>query len=119
MKKCKLVEAPTLANENIKTNTIGSLNILEESLLVDELDFVLAISTDKAASTENILGISKYITERMTAAAQIGKAKSVRFGNVLGSRASVLNTFKIQLAGIELVKKKFLRTQLKKPRNPN
>ena len=30
----------------------------------------------------------------------------------------MINTFKIQLAGIELVKKKFLRTQLKKPRNP-
>jgi FlaA1/EpsC-like NDP-sugar epimerase len=79
----------------LSVNVLGTLNLLRASERFEVKEFI-NISTDKAASTENILGISKYITERMTAAAEIGKAKSVRFGNVLGSRASVLNTFKIQ-----------------------
>ena len=79
----------------LSVNVLGTLNLLRASEKFKVREFI-NISTDKAASTENILGISKYITERMTTAADIGKSKSVRFGNVLGSRASVMNTFKIQ-----------------------
>ena len=79
----------------LSVNVLGTLNLLRASEKFKVAEFI-NISTDKAASTENILGISKYITERMTSAADIRKSKSVRFGNVLGSRASVMNTFKIQ-----------------------
>lgn len=59
------------------------------------------ISTDKAADPVNVLGYSKRITERLTAGiAQrtAGVYLSVRFGNVLGSRGSVLTTFAAQIA---------------------
>ena len=42
------------------------------------------------------MGLSKYLTERLTSGAAIQHSKSVRFGNVLGSRASVLHTFRLQ-----------------------
>jgi FlaA1/EpsC-like NDP-sugar epimerase len=58
------------------------------------------ISTDKAADPVSVLGYSKRITERLTAhvsASSRGTYLSVRFGNVLGSRGSVLETFRSQL----------------------
>src|SRR5205085_11271979 len=59
------------------------------------------ISTDKAASPVSVLGYSKRITERLTAsmAARTGAPYlSVRFGNVLGSRGSVLTALCAQVA---------------------
>jgi FlaA1/EpsC-like NDP-sugar epimerase len=59
------------------------------------------ISTDKAADPVSVLGYSKRITERLTAHAardDDGTFLSVRFGNVLGSRGSVLATFSAQVA---------------------
>ena len=76
-------------------NILGTLNMLRSSEKYGVGEFV-NISTDKAASLENVLGLSKYVTERLTSGATIDKRKSVRFGNVLGSRASVLNTFRLQ-----------------------
>src|SRR5699024_8710332 len=66
------------------------------------------ISTDKAADPTSVLGYTKRIAEKLTAAT--GRAAgadtryiSVRFGNVLGSRGSVLTTFAAQLdAGLPL-----------------
>jgi FlaA1/EpsC-like NDP-sugar epimerase len=58
------------------------------------------ISTDKAAEPTSVLGYSKRITERLTAAADEsaqGTFCSVRFGNVLGSRGSVLTAFAAQV----------------------
>jgi FlaA1/EpsC-like NDP-sugar epimerase len=60
------------------------------------------ISTDKAANPVNVLGYSKRIAERLTSsidAASPGTFVSVRFGNVLGSRGSVLTAFAAQIAG--------------------
>lgn len=85
----------TYPQNALAVNVLGTLNVLRASEKFEVKEFI-NISTDKAASTENVLGVSKYITERMTAAVKVSKAKSVRFGNVLGSRASVMNTFKIQ-----------------------
>ena len=67
-----------------------------------ETDFKFAgvnISTDKAADPTSVLGWSKRITERQTshAAAQGRHFVSVRFGNVLGSRGSVLEIFEAQI----------------------
>jgi FlaA1/EpsC-like NDP-sugar epimerase len=58
------------------------------------------ISTDKAANPTSVLGYSKRITERLTAHASRtseGTFLSVRFGNVLGSRGSVLTAFSAQI----------------------
>jgi FlaA1/EpsC-like NDP-sugar epimerase len=59
------------------------------------------ISTDKAANPVSVLGLSKRITERITAHVarhRPGTFLSVRFGNVLGSRGSVFTTFSAQIA---------------------
>ena len=85
--------------EAVKTNVIGTQNLLTSALEVGVQAFV-NISTDKAANPTSVLGYSKLITERLTAAADesaTGRYLSVRFGNVLGSRGSVLNTFRDQI----------------------
>jgi FlaA1/EpsC-like NDP-sugar epimerase len=86
--------------EAIKTNVIGTANVLEAARRVNVERFV-NISTDKAADPTSILGYSKRVAERITAdyaRRDIGTYLSVRFGNVLGSRGSVLTTFADQIA---------------------
>lgn len=82
-------------NEAWKTNVLGTQNVLEASQTVGVKTFI-NISTDKAADPTSILGKSKMIAEGLTAwfAQKTGdKYLSVRFGNVLGSRGSLLPTF--------------------------
>jgi FlaA1/EpsC-like NDP-sugar epimerase len=58
------------------------------------------VSTDKAADPVNVLGYSKRVTERLTSTVGTGCGRpfvSVRFGNVLGSRGSMLITFRNQI----------------------
>lgn len=86
--------------EAMKTNVLGSANVLAVSAEVGVEHFV-NISTDKAADPISVLGYSKRISERLTAdvAGQVeGSWISVRFGNVLGSRGSVLTSFASQIA---------------------
>ncbi|MFE2618330.1 polysaccharide biosynthesis protein [Micromonospora chalcea] len=87
--------------EAIKTNILGTINVLEACR--DVAEFV-NISTDKAANPASVLGYSKRITERLTAyhAQRLnGTYLSVRFGNVLSSRGSVLTAFQAQIrAGV-------------------
>ncbi|KWV31454.1 capsule biosynthesis protein CapD [Micromonospora rifamycinica] len=89
--------------EAIKTNIQGTVNVLEACR--DVAEFV-NISTDKAANPISVLGYSKRITERLTAhyADRYGGAfLSVRFGNVLSSRGSVLTAFQAQVrAGLPI-----------------
>ncbi|MBY8874724.1 polysaccharide biosynthesis protein [Micromonospora sp. PLK6-60] len=83
--------------EAVLTNLRGTLNVLEACR--DVAEFV-NISTDKAADPVSVLGYSKRITERLTAHyADLfgGRHLSVRFGNVLSSRGSVLTAFEAQL----------------------
>ncbi|HJQ44883.1 MAG TPA: nucleoside-diphosphate sugar epimerase/dehydratase [Amycolatopsis sp.] len=83
-----------------KTNVLGTLNVLEAAGAAGVAQFV-NISTDKAANPTSVLGRSKRIGERLVAdaARRTGATYlSVRFGNVLGSRGSVLTTFTEQLA---------------------
>ncbi|MDD2818504.1 MAG: nucleoside-diphosphate sugar epimerase/dehydratase [Candidatus Nanopelagicales bacterium] len=87
-------------DEAIKTNVFGTRNVLSAAESVGVHVFA-NISTDKAADPTSILGYSKLITERLTAGMPGGnesKYVSVRFGNVLGSRGSVIETFRYQIA---------------------
>lgn len=86
--------------EAIRTNVGASLDLLNASLANDVESFV-HISTDKAANAMSVLGRTKFSIERAIAsvAAESGRRyMSVRFGNVLGSRGSVLETFVAQVA---------------------
>jgi FlaA1/EpsC-like NDP-sugar epimerase len=86
-------------SEALKTNVIGTYQILQTALR-HNVDRLVNISTDKAADPVSVLGYSKRITERLTAAADestAGTYCSVRFGNVLGSRGSVLTAFAAQV----------------------
>ena len=85
--------------EGMKTNTVGTKNLLDAAASVGVERFV-NISTDKAADPTSVLGATKLAAERLTAqmAEQTGLPYvSVRFGNVLGSRGSVLPTFMGQI----------------------
>ncbi len=82
-----------------KTNVHGTLNVLEAAAAVG-VDTFVNISTDKAAAPTSVLGFSKRLTERLTAhfgQHQPGRYVSVRFGNVIGSRGSVLHAFTTQI----------------------
>lgn len=89
--------------EAVKTNIIGAQNIIEIALR-NNMEKVLAISTDKAADPSSVLGASKLMMERLITAANatVGPAKtrfaSVRFGNVLNSRGSVAELWHKQIA---------------------
>jgi len=86
--------------EALKTNVWGTLNVLRAAAACGVESFV-NISTDKAADPVSVLGYSKRMAERLTAhmASQAaGTYLSVRFGNVLGSRGSVLTAITAQVA---------------------
>jgi len=87
-------------DEGWKTNVLGTLNLLRVAAEFDVAHFV-NISTDKAADPSSVLGATKRAAEQLTAwqAEQTGRPYiSVRFGNVLGSRGSMLHTFNAQIA---------------------
>ena len=86
--------------EALKSNIWGTLTVLEAATAYDVESFV-NISTDKAADPASVLGYSKRIAERLTAhmaGEAAGTYLSVRFGNVLGSRGSVLTALSAQVA---------------------
>jgi len=84
--------------ECIKTNIIGGQNIIE-SALECEVEKVIALSTDKAASPRNLYGATKLCSDKLFIAANnfLGGRKInfsvVRYGNVMGSRGSVIPIF--------------------------
>ena len=83
-----------------QTNVMGTLNVLEAAAAVDVETFV-NISTDKAANPTSVLGRSKRLAERLTAGAAEKSGRrylSVRFGNVLGSRGSMVPLFRDLIA---------------------
>ena len=82
-----------------KTNVLGTLNVLRAAHKVEVSTFV-NVSTDKAANPSCVLGYSKRVTERLTADfadKDENTYVSVRFGNVLGSRGSVITAFTAQI----------------------
>lgn len=86
----------------VKTNVIGTSNILEASIIENVSKFIF-ISTDKATNPSSTLGASKLLAEKLTldAGSYRGTGKTifaiVRFGNVIGSRGSVFQIFLEQI----------------------
>ena len=76
---------------------MGTLNILEHSLNL-EIDFIIGISTDKAAQVSGVYGATKFLMERtfkqFEALNENCKYRIVRYGNVLYSTGSVLCKWK-------------------------
>ena len=91
--------------EFVKTNVIGSQNIIEAAIELD-VKKVIALSTDKASSPINLYGATKLCADKLFLSANslVGKKQTsfsvVRYGNVFGSRGSVIPFF------IDLINKK-------------
>ncbi|MGO3731994.1 MAG: polysaccharide biosynthesis protein [Vagococcus sp.] len=86
--------------EALKNNIYGTKNVAEAALANHVKSFVM-ISTDKAVNPPNVMGATKRISEMIvTGLNKKGDTKfsAVRFGNVLGSRGSVVPVFKEQVA---------------------
>ncbi len=85
----------------IENNVFGTKNLLDAALKANTARFVL-ISTDKAVSPCSVYGVSKMLSEKLVldaskSAASDQKFMFVRFGNVLGSRGSILPLFMNQI----------------------
>jgi FlaA1/EpsC-like NDP-sugar epimerase len=86
--------------EAITNNVLGTRSVLDAALASGVERFVM-ISTDKAVNPTNIMGASKRAAELLVHQAAQGSGRpyvAVRFGNVLGSRGSVVHTFRRQIA---------------------
>ncbi len=87
-------------SEAITNNILGTRNLLDAAQNTGVERFVM-ISTDKAVNPTSLMGASKRVAELLVHQAAIKSGKpyvAVRFGNVLGSRGSVVLTFKQQIA---------------------
>ena len=86
--------------EAVKNNIFGTKNVAEAAKEVKVKNFVM-VSTDKANNPTNVMGATKRIAEMIvTGLNEEGctKFSAVRFGNVLGSRGSVIPVFREQIA---------------------
>lgn len=88
--------------EAVKTNVIGTQNVIE-CAIDNRVERVIYTSTDKAISPTNTMGATKLLAERLISSADYSKGgdrpifAAVRFGNVMGSRGSVIPLFKQQI----------------------
>lgn len=87
----------------IRTNILGTQNVIDGAL-ANGVERVILTSTDKAVNPTSVMGTSKLMGERLMTAANALRRNarpvfaSTRFGNVLGSRGSVIPLFKQQIA---------------------
>jgi len=91
--------------ECIKTNILGGQNVIE-ACIANNVEKVICLSTDKAANPINLYGATKLASDKLFVAANnlTGKGKTrfsvVRYGNVMGSRGSVLDVYlRVKKAG--------------------
>ncbi|MGC1132304.1 MAG: polysaccharide biosynthesis protein [Nitrososphaeraceae archaeon] len=84
--------------EAVKTNVLGSQNLID-ACMEEEVEIAMAISSDKAVSPLNTYGATKLVMEKIFISANFYKGKrntvftAVRYGNVMGSRGSVIPQF--------------------------
>lgn len=85
--------------EAVSNNVLGTKNLLHVASRFDVEKFIL-VSTDKAVRPTSVMGATKRIAEMLTTAAASESMKTavVRFGNVIGSRGSVVPLFREQIA---------------------
>lgn len=94
--------------EAVQTNIIGTQNVIQSSLEC-EIKKTIFTSTDKAIGPTNTYGASKLMAERLISSAQYQAGSrptifaAVRFGNVMGSRGSVIPLFKKQIKEMGMV----------------
>jgi UDP-N-acetylglucosamine 4,6-dehydratase len=101
--------------EAVKTNIIGANNIIE-CAIKKNVKKIIALSSDKASSPVNLYGATKLVSDKIFIAANNYKGKSnckfsvVRYGNVFGSRGSIVSLLKNQtLKSINLTDKRMTR----------
>lgn len=88
--------------EAVQTNVIGAQNVIQAAL-EENVEKVVAVSTDKAVKPVNAMGMTKSIQEKLFTAANFHNSGKrtvftcVRYGNVVGSRGSVIPLFKRQI----------------------
>lgn len=87
----------------VQTNILGTQNVIDAAI-ANEVERVLFTSSDKAVNPTNVMGTTKLMGERLMSASNAHRRAngpifaSTRFGNVLGSRGSVVPLFKQQIA---------------------
>jgi FlaA1/EpsC-like NDP-sugar epimerase len=113
--------------EAVKTNVIGVQNVIEAAL-ANEVKKVISISTDKVVNPMNTMGATKLLSEKLISAADYYKGahktvfSCVRFGNVMGSRGSVIPLFKEQIRSgkpITLTDRRMTRFMMSIPQAAN
>ena len=88
--------------EAVKTNVLGMQNVIEAAIN-NNVGKIIFTSSDKAVNPSNTMGTTKLLAEKLMTAANYYKGtrdcvfSSVRFGNVMGSRGSVIPLFKKQI----------------------
>lgn len=88
--------------EAVKTNVIGTENVIE-CAIANQIKSVIYASSDKAVSPTNTMGATKLLAERLISSADYSKGgdipvfSAVRFGNILGSRGSVVPLWQEQI----------------------
>jgi len=92
--------------EMVETNVIGAENV-RRAAIENNVSVVVAISTDKAVKPVNVMGMTKAIQERIILNSSNGKYHTkfvcVRYGNVIGSRGSVIPFFKERIKNDEFL----------------
>jgi UDP-N-acetylglucosamine 4,6-dehydratase/5-epimerase len=89
--------------ECVKTNIHGAQNVIQAAL-ANEVDKVIALSTDKAANPINLYGATKLVSDKLfvagnnVAGGHRTRFAVVRYGNVVGSRGSVVPLFRRQIS---------------------
>lgn len=93
--------------EAFKTNVAGTQNVIDAAIL-NEIDKVIYISTDKASNPSNFYGLSKAMGEHLITHANTRKVKPtficIRGGNVLGTNGSVIHLFQKAISLDEKIK---------------
>jgi UDP-N-acetylglucosamine 4,6-dehydratase len=94
--------------EAVKTNIIGAENIISASIS-NNVEKIIALSTDKACSPINLYGATKLVSDKLFISANNVKGKTkckfsvLRYGNVMGSRGSVIPLFLQQKKNNEIL----------------